>query len=417
MKKTLTATITSALAIGVASVTFAAANPFSDVPTDHWSFDAVAKLAQEGVIEGYGDNTFRGDAHITRYEMAQMVAKAMAKEDVSGADKATIEKLAAEYADELNNLGVRVANLEKKSDNVTISGLMRINASNKQVDGLNDQNTKDAVARFNIKAKVNDEWNVLARLEGRTDLGDNKNGSFDLHRIYAEGPLLGANAKLGRFYGFDMAGMTNAGLMMDSKYTGAEFAFGNKVKTTLTYGRLAADNYDALDTRADLAVIQFRYDADKYKLGAAYYNVNDTDGMPFDGSSSAGIWEAGFDYSFTPDFTFGGMYAASDVDGDSVYGNNGSDQEKAYSVQMTYKGAQAKVPGSYGVWLGYRHLGELATFAPTFVAAGSNEKGIEVGVDYMLARNILAKVAYFDGEKIDTEADTSKIFGRLEFSF
>ncbi|MBP2632639.1 MAG: S-layer protein, partial [Firmicutes bacterium] len=125
MKKTLAAAITSALVIGVASTTFAAANPFSDVPTDHWSFDAVAKLAHEGVIEGYGDNTFRGDAKITRYEMAQMVAKAMAKTDVSAADKATIDKLSAEYADELNNLGVRVAALEKKTDNVKFTGEAR----------------------------------------------------------------------------------------------------------------------------------------------------------------------------------------------------------------------------------------------------------------------------------------------------
>ena len=112
MKKTLTAAITTALVIGAASTTFAAANPFTDVPTGHWSYDAVAKLAQDGVIEGYGDGTFRGDKAITRYEMAQMVAKAMAKSDVSAADKAAIDKLAAEYSTELNNLGVRVGELE-----------------------------------------------------------------------------------------------------------------------------------------------------------------------------------------------------------------------------------------------------------------------------------------------------------------
>ena len=50
--------------------------------------------------------------------MAQMVAKAMAKSDVSAADKAMIDKLAAEFADELNNLGVRVSNLEKHADMV-----------------------------------------------------------------------------------------------------------------------------------------------------------------------------------------------------------------------------------------------------------------------------------------------------------
>ena len=126
MKKTLTAAITTALVIGAASTTFAAANPFTDVPTGHWSYDAVAKLAQDGVIEGYGDGTFRGDKAITRYEMAQMVAKAMAKSDVSAADKAAIDKLAAEYSAELNNLGVRVGELENKVDNVKWGGKARL---------------------------------------------------------------------------------------------------------------------------------------------------------------------------------------------------------------------------------------------------------------------------------------------------
>ena len=122
MKKTLATTLTTALVIGAASTTFAAANPFSDVPADHWAYDAVTQLAQDGVIEGYGDTTFRGNQSITRYEMAQMVAKAMARTDVSASDKALIDKLAAEFSDELSNLGVRVANLERNADKVKWTG-------------------------------------------------------------------------------------------------------------------------------------------------------------------------------------------------------------------------------------------------------------------------------------------------------
>ena len=105
MRKTLATTLTTALLVGAASTTFAAANPFSDVPADHWAYDAVTQLAQDGVIEGYGDTTFRGNQSITRYEMAQMVAKAMARTDVSSSDKALIDKLCLLYtsdaADEL----------------------------------------------------------------------------------------------------------------------------------------------------------------------------------------------------------------------------------------------------------------------------------------------------------------------------
>ena len=125
MKKTLVTALTTALVVGAASTTFAAANPFSDVPAGHWAYDYVSQLAADGVIEGYGDTTFQGDKNITRYEMATMIAKAMAKTNVSGTDKAMLDKLAAEFSDELNNLGVRVANLERNADKVKWNGEAR----------------------------------------------------------------------------------------------------------------------------------------------------------------------------------------------------------------------------------------------------------------------------------------------------
>ena len=125
MKKTLVSALTTALVVGAVSTTFAAANPFSDVPADHWAYDAVTQLAADGVVTGYGDGKFNGDKNITRYEMAQIVAKAMAKPNVSGNDKALVDKLAAEFAGELNNLGVRVSNLERNADMVKWNGEAR----------------------------------------------------------------------------------------------------------------------------------------------------------------------------------------------------------------------------------------------------------------------------------------------------
>ena len=134
MKKTLVSALTTALVVGAASTTFAAANPFADVPADHWAYDAVAQLASDGVVNGYpADGQFKGDATMTRYEMAQIVAKAMAKADSTYANKAMLDKLAAEFADELANLGVRVAALENKVDNVKWNGLIRYEY--KQISG------------------------------------------------------------------------------------------------------------------------------------------------------------------------------------------------------------------------------------------------------------------------------------------
>ncbi len=107
----------------------AAQSPFSDVPQDHWAYDAVAQLAADGVIEGYGDTTFQGSKPITRFEMSQMVAKAMAARDakhVGASDSALIDKLSAEFGDELNHLGVRVSNLERNADKVKFDGFFRM---------------------------------------------------------------------------------------------------------------------------------------------------------------------------------------------------------------------------------------------------------------------------------------------------
>ncbi|WP_110954094.1 S-layer homology domain-containing protein [Anaerosinus massiliensis] len=431
MKKTLVAAITSALVIGAASTTFAAANPFSDVPTDHWSYDAVAKLAHEGVIEGYGDNTFRGDAKITRYEMAQMVAKAMAKEGVSSSNKATIDKLSAEYADELNNLGVRVSALEKKTDNVKFTGFLRLDGTHTEIDSHDDGSEATGTIRLDMNAAVNDDWAVKARFESEADLdNDSSDRDTELKQAYAEGPLFGANAKLGKFGTFDAEHLTNGGLIMDTEVSGAEFQFGKALKTIVTVGRLHGDNYSANDEvkrltntdanlygTSDYAAIQFGYDAtNKLSLGAGYYNLRNSvgflDGEGVDDTNS--IWNLGFDYKFNNNLTFGGLYAQSSLD--AAEGTN-DDNEDAYSVQLTYKGAESNAPGSFGAWVAYRQIGSFASVAPTYDGVGFAEKGTEVGVDYMLDKNILAKLVYFDGEKINGENDVEKVFGRIEFQF
>ncbi len=101
-KKILVSAVLAATIMGTASVTMAAENMFSDVPLDHWAYDAVAKLAEDGIIEGYGDTNFGGDKPITRYEMAQLVEKAMQnQENARSVDKAAIEKLQKEFDSEL----------------------------------------------------------------------------------------------------------------------------------------------------------------------------------------------------------------------------------------------------------------------------------------------------------------------------
>lgn len=105
----------------VAAVAFAApalaANPFMDVPAGHWSYDAVAQLAARGVVSGYPDGAFKGAQPATRYEMASVVARALANVDAEKASKQDLEmlkKLVMEFKDELDALGVKVNKIDKR---------------------------------------------------------------------------------------------------------------------------------------------------------------------------------------------------------------------------------------------------------------------------------------------------------------
>ena len=84
MKKHL-ATMLAAMAVLGATTVFAA-NPFSDVTPDSWAYQSVSQLASAGIINGYPDGTFKGQKEITRFEMAQMIAKAMANQDRANAE-------------------------------------------------------------------------------------------------------------------------------------------------------------------------------------------------------------------------------------------------------------------------------------------------------------------------------------------
>ena len=105
-----------------AAVTVSAANPFTDVSADDWAYQAVASLSDEGVIDGYPDGTFRGDKHVTRYEIPQIVARLMAKEDtLNASQKETLAKLSSQYANELKDLGVASQSLKRSAAQPTSS--------------------------------------------------------------------------------------------------------------------------------------------------------------------------------------------------------------------------------------------------------------------------------------------------------
>ena len=424
-KKTLVSAITAALVVGAASTTFAAANPFSDVPADSWAYDAVTTLAADGVIDGYPDGTYKGQNTMTRYEMAQIVARAMAKTDLEKADKALVDKLAAEFAEELDNLGVRVADLEKKSDNVKWGGELRYRYYDENHDAKADETYNKVLFRLEPKAYIGDSgWTANARLDYEMNLSsDENNDGVLVDRAWVEGPLFGTTVQAGRVPVF-----TAQGLMFDDRISGGTIAFGSdEFKTTLAAGRYNKDHDDVTGTEsvrditAEYYGVQFDYTPnDNLALNAGYTALTGIDANyaksyksmarpAYGDDNTANIWYVGGKYAFDKNVAFVGEYAQN---------TDADDEDQAWTAELQYKGANVADPGSWGMYAGYRQIEAYAAIAPTYDdIIGAGYKGAVVGAMYVPAENILATIEYFDGEETYSGKDASKFFANVDFFF
>ena len=391
MKKSLV--LAMAMALGVTASAYAA-NPFSDVPAGHWAYDAVNKLAAEGVVDGYPDGTYGGDKLMTRYEMAQIVAKAMAK-------GANVDKLAAEFADELDSLGVRVANLEKKADNVKVTGEIRY--SYRDVDG--DVNSNESVLRSRlwVNGQINEDWSYTGMFENNQDFG-NETGDdeIDFARAYVEGRVGGLDVVAGRYNE-----VTFSGNILDANLDMARVSYGDKIKVSAAAGK-AYDSVEVDDTklldsddRIYIGTLEAALgDVDAY---VAYFKTNS--------DMDKEIWNVGASYGFG-DFTLSAEY----MRGDKEYYNAGKD---GWWADLAWKGAEADQPGSYGIHAGYYDQSPSAYIMPTTDAEYfvDGYKGWNVGVSYTFAKNIVGMVNYWDMESQTTNEDAQTIFSELYFMF
>ena len=412
MKKSLV--LAMAMALGVTASAYAA-NPFSDVPAGHWAYDAVNKLAAEGVVDGYPDGTYGGDKLMTRYEMAQIVAKAMAK-------GANVDKLAAEFADELDSLGVRVANLEKKSDNVKITGQIR--ASYRDVDGDRKGHEGRLRTRLFLNGQINEDWTYTGRFENSQYYTDAEgDDNIDLNWAYVTGRVGGVKMEAGRQ---DFV----KGDVMDLRGDGVKLSYGDKVKVFGWALKAASDSSvsgDFLDDEDTEDVYEgLLEDGDRiYVAGVEsqigvvgadvrYYNA--------DNCREQDIWELALDGEIAKDLVLRGSYFYGDsdtVDGD----------DSGYLVGLAYRGAKASQPGSWGVYANYSDR-PLATFLmPTFFSGGygvlpysdprvgDGYEGYDVGANVTLAKNIVAGVKYSDFESREGNADNQTLWSEVIFTF
>lgn len=396
MKKSLV--LAMAMALGVTASAYAA-NPFSDVPAGHWAYDAVNKLAAEGVVDGYPDGTYGGDKLMTRYEMAQIVAKAMAK-------GANVDKLAAEFADELDSLGVRVANLEKKADNVKITGEVRASYRDVDTDAAGHDGHEGLLrSRLWVNGQINEDWSYTGMFENNQDFG-NKTGDekIDFARAYVEGRVGGLDVVAGRYNE-----VTFSGNILDANLDMAKVSYGDKIKVSA----LAGKAYDSVEV--DEEAKKLLDSDDRIYIGSIEAALGDVDAyvayFKTNSNMDKEIWNVGASYGFG-DFTLSAEY----MRGDKEYENAGKD---GWWADLAWKGAEADTPGSYGIHAGYYDQSPSAYINPTTDAEYFDDgyKGWNVGVSYTFAKNIVGMVNYWDMESQTTNEDAQTIFSELYFMF
>ena len=411
MKKSLV--LAMAMALGVTASAYAA-NPFSDVPAGHWAYDSINKLAAAGVIEGYGDTTFGGDKLMTRYEMAQIVAKAMAK-------GANVDKLAAEFADELDNLGVRVAALEKKADNVKITGTIKASYASYDGDNLGEGNTTNHQGRLRsdlwVKGDINDDWTYSAMFRNQQFFTNDKGNSGEeyvaFQRAYVNGKLGGLAVQAGRYNKTDITG----GNIHDNRMDGVQVSYGKDVKLTAGYGKATGVDVIAGENK-DVAYAELGAKLGAVDAFAGYYKFDNL----LKAADDDAIWTVGLGFDLAKDLKLTGTYLRSDVDAVTVDNVKYNDVDKdGYVVAMAYKGAKAAKAGSWGLNASYYDQGAGTVVAHTMDGIYFDEgfKGYSVGANYALAKNIVAGVTYYDLESKEAKGtpDAQTLWSQVVFSF
>ena len=402
MKKQL-AVLAATAVLGVTSAF--AANPFSDVTPQDWAYQAVAQLASQGIVNGYPDGTFKGQQNITRYEMAQMVAKALVRQDrVDAEQNAIINRLANEFSAELNNLGVRVSTLENKVGNFKFTGDARL-----RYTGKNDARDSkfDYRGRVKFEATVNDNTKAVVRLAGSKEFGAEGAPKAELDRVYVQ-------HNFGK-YATVAAGRQDLtvgnGLAFDGAFEGVVATAGkDKLNASVAYGYLQSGTYGKLEldkaTRAEnsqVTVYQLNTMPTEKLAVKGFYadahekNVHNAYGASLDLKLGNKVWA-------------GGEYVKTETQG-----ANG----EAWTAGLGYGNYNMAKQGTWSVKGQYYNIKKDAPVIDSALGlAKKGNKGVYATAKYAVAKNVgLAATATIDTKDQANKAQAESYRAELNYKF
>ena len=410
MKTKVLAALAATMAVG-ATCAFAA-NPFVDVPSDSWAYKSVVELADAGIIQGVDGQYFQGNRNITRYEAAEMVAKAMAHMDKASVEqRALINKLADEYADELNNLGVRVSALENRVGNVKLTGDARVRYIHQDSDDqgkgeVKNDNSWSYRVRVRANAQVNERTKVVYGVSTNNvnfadnstasdSASDSKDNNIFTYRAFVDYNFGGNNwdLKVGRDE-YDMGGGRAYGFLYGDTFDGAQLKYTNdKFAATAGYGKfkegvMGGDNGASAATKTGYGELEGFFGGGRAAGSAVGVYYNDFSGnksFNFDdawgayGSLNLGKWNALANYE---------KYNSE---------NSKADDPEVWVGKITYNKANFATPKSWDAWVEYLNADNgFGDKTHAFIGSTqswrngnllNNVKSWGVGADYTFAKN------------------------------
>ena len=431
MKTKVLAALVATMAVG-ATCAFAA-NPFVDVPSDSWAYKSVVELADAGIIQGVDGSYFQGGRNITRYEAAEMVAKAMAHMDKASVEqRALINKLADEYAAELNNLGVRVAALENKVGNVKLTGDARIRYQHQSDnDDYKNDNSWDYRVRLRGNAQVNDRTTVTYGISTNDmNFGDNDAAS-DGNKVFTDDAKVDYNVgswnfSVGRTDTYVLGGDNAYGYQYGDVFDRAEMKYAtDKFAVTAGYGKFKEgedwDTSASTDPVNTLLGVKTGYGelegffGNGSAVGVYYNSFNKSNSSQGSKTMADDLWGAYASVNMGSKWNALANYERVNLRGDN-------DNKDVWIGKLTYGGADENVKGSWDAWVEYLDTdkgallgGATNSWRDDSVLDGVRSWG--VGVDYTLAKNVILTAAQSFGTNAKGNAKDPKEFTDVELNF
>ena len=417
MNKKLVASLVATMAVGATAF---AANPFVDVPSDSWAYNSVVELANSGIIQGVDGVHFQGERNITRYEAAEIVAKAMAHEDRANAEqRALINRLADEFSDELNNLGVRVSNLEDRVGNVKLTGDARVRYM-KQGDTLKNDGSWQFRGRLRANAKINDRADAVIGVNYNSNFSSTDAASADKDKFFVDRAYvnyaLDAGKKFNLMVGrYDYELGNASGIQYGDNFDGAQLKFANKkMAATAGYGKFKEGLLN--DTKTAYGELEGFFGGGSVAgsaVGAFYNNFNKGTGAvaPDD------LWGAYTSLNFAKKFNFLGEYQKVNNPGTST------DADVFYG-KLQYGKALFAQPKTWDLWVDYVNIDKNGVYGGSgnwrttslLGIGGNGAKGWGVGADYAFAKNAQFQVFQTFNSKTKASQDIDELT-RAQFVF